>query len=194
MRVLSVGHLRQRLLAFFAAGLGGLLAAGLSFAMALYGAAHPPAVVERKAGEAIDTGRWQIALRGATIGTLPPTGIKPFTPRPLVMITFDARNLSAEPSSLLAPVFEIAPETPGLKRPVFYLARDAYLAGALNPDMAERVIGVWEWPDGVIVPETLTVTLKGQTYKKRDNLYGASGWFEGDAVARVTLPLTRGGS
>ena len=54
----------------------------------------------------------------------------------------------------------------------------------------ERLWGLygasWGWP-----PATLTVIVKGEIYKLRDNLYGATGWYDGDPVATVELPVER---
>lgn len=36
-----------------------------------------------------------------------------------------------------------------------------------------------------------TLTVNGQIYKFRDNLYGASGWYDGSPVAVVELPVEK---
>jgi hypothetical protein len=41
------------------------------------------------------------------------------------------------------------------------------------------------------VPDKVTITVTGQIYKLRDNVYGASGWFDRDPVATVDLPVEK---
>jgi hypothetical protein len=55
--------------------------------------------------------------------------------------------------------------------------------------MPERLIATWEWPQAVPEPQELRLRITSQVYKRRDNLYGAPGWFDRDPVAIVTLPV-----
>ena len=183
--------IRQRLFAFLVAGLGGLVASVISFSMALYKAAHPPEVPTVAAGQRIDTGRWFVTLRSAHVGTVPPTGIAPSQPQQLVMVSLDVVNRSATPNNVLARVLRLSAPAAELPMPTTYLDRDNSLAGYFNPNMPERVTMAWEWPPDLPVPDKLTLTVNGQIYKRRDNLYGASGWFDRDPVATVELPTDR---
>jgi hypothetical protein len=183
--------IRQRLFAFLVAGLGGLVASVISFSMALYEAAHPPDVPIVPVGQRIDTGRWFVTLRSAHVGTVPPTGIAPSRPQQLVMVNLDVVNRSATPNNVLVRVLKLSAPAAELPMPTAYLDRDKSLAGYFNPDMPERVTMAWEWPPNVPVPDRLTLTVSGQVYKRRDNLYGASGWYDRDPVATVELPMDK---
>jgi hypothetical protein len=75
MSVTPRSTLRQRLFAFLAAGIGGTLAAAMSFAMTVYEAANPDIIPNVEAGSPIDTGRWIVTIREARAGDVPPTGV-----------------------------------------------------------------------------------------------------------------------
>src|SRR4029450_13767609 len=77
---------RRRLFAFVVASVGAAAAAAISFAMTVYDAANPKPVPVAALGQPIDTGRWTITFRDARTGSVPPTGIKPSTPKKLVMV------------------------------------------------------------------------------------------------------------
>jgi hypothetical protein len=183
--------IRQRFYAFFLAGLGGLVASAISFSTAIYEAAHPPRTPIAAAGKRIDTGRWFVTLGAARTGTVPPTGVAPSQPEKLVMIDMEVVNRSATPNNILDRVVTISAPAAKLERPTVYLDRDKYLAGYFNPDMPERVTMAWQWPVDTPLPDRLTVTIIGQIYKFRDNLYGDSNWFDHDPVATVELPVEK---
>ena len=180
---------RRRLFAFVVASVGAAAATAISFAMTVYEAAHPKPVPVVAPGQPIDTGRWTITFHDARTGSLPPTGIKPFAPKTLVMVEFDLDNRSATTSNVFSRLFAIEPPIANLPPPAFYLARDKSVAGGLQPDMPERMIAVWEWPAAVPVPEQLRLKVATQIHKQRDNLYGAPGWFDRDPAAFVTLAV-----
>lgn len=180
---------RQRLYAFLIAGLGGLVASAVSFGMTLYDAAHPPTVPMVPVGQQIDTGRWFVTLHSARVGNIPPTGIEPFDPKQLMMVDLDVTNRSAEASNVLDHVVVL--DDPAMQKtwPTIYLNRDKSIAGFFNPDMPERVTMAWEWPAGVPIPKTITMKVGRQIYKLRDNLYGASNWYDQGIAANVELPV-----
>ena len=180
---------RRRLFAFVVASVGAAAATAISFAMTVYEAAHPKPVPIAAPGQPIDTGRWTITFRDARTGSLPPTGIKPSTPKKLVMVEFDLDNRSASTSNVFHRLFTIEPPVADLPQPTFDLARDKSVAGGLQPDMPERVIATWEWPPAVPVPQQLRLKVASQIHKRRDNLYGAPGWFDREPVAFVTLAV-----
>lgn len=186
--------LRQRLIAILVTGVGATVAAAISFAVAVYEAAHPLAVPVVPAGEPIDTGRWNITFQAAHSGPVPPTGVEPSEPKKFVLVEFDATNLSAATGFVSPTLFTVDPPVPNLPAPVFYLARDKWIAGGLNPSMPERMVAAWEWPQALALPETLRLTVGSQIYKRRDNLYGASSWFDRDPIAVVELPVSRDGA
>jgi hypothetical protein len=49
------------------------------------------------------------------------------------------------------------------------------------------MIAAWEWPQAVPVPQQLRLKVTSQIHKRRDNLYGAPGWFDREPAAVVTL-------
>jgi hypothetical protein len=171
------------------ASVGAAAATAISFAMTVYEAAHPKPVPIAATGQPIDTGRWTITFRDARTGSIPPTGIKPSTPKKLVMVEFDLDNRSASTSNVFSRLFIIEPPVPNLPSPSFYLARDKSVAGGLQPGMPERMIATWEWPAAVPVPEQLRLKVTSQIHKRRDNLYGAPGWFDREPAAFVTLAV-----
>src|SRR4029450_13922649 len=180
---------RRRLFAFVVASVGAAAATAISFAMTVYEAAHPKPVPIAAPGQPIDPGRWPTPFRDARTGSIPPTGIKPSTPKNLVMVEFDLDNRSASTSNVFHRLFSIEPPVANLPPPAFYLARDKSVAGGLQPNMPERMIAAWEWPPAVPVPQQLHLKVTSQIHKRRDNLYGAPGWFERDPVAVVPPPV-----
>jgi len=190
MSVTPRSTLRQRLLAFLAAGIGGTVAAAVSFAMTVYEAANPGVIPSVAVGAPIETGRWTVTFREARTGTVPPTGVEPSQPKNFVMVEFDADNRSAATAYASPRLFAFDPPMENLPDPTFYLVRDKSIASAINPDMPERLIAAWEWPEALPLPQAVRLKVGSQIYKHRDNLYGASGWFDRDAVAIVELPVT----
>lgn len=190
MAVTHLSALRQRLFAFLVVGAGGIAASAVSFAMTVYEAAQPEAVPVIAAGEQIDTGRWIVTVHGARTGTIPPTGVEPYEPKNLLMVELELNNRSATSSYASSRLLTIDPPIPGLSDPVFYLKRDKAIASPLNPDMPERLIAAWEWPPAQPFPQELRLKIGSQIHKRRDNLYGAPGWFDRDPVAVVVLPVS----
>ncbi|MGB3386897.1 MAG: hypothetical protein WBA88_02835 [Pseudaminobacter sp.] len=183
--------LRQRLIAILVTSVGAAAAATVSFAITIYEAAHPQAVPLVPAGEAIDTGRWSITFHSASSGPVPPTGIAPWEPKNFVFVEFNLNNRSAATSFASPALFTVEPPVPDLPEPVFYLARDKSIASGLNPGMPERMIAGWAWPPERPLPATLRLAVASQIYKRRDNLYGASGWFDREPVATVELSVSQ---
>ncbi len=180
--------MRNRLLAFVVASLGGAAAILVSFAVSVYEAAHPEPLRTLAAGEPVDTGRWLLSVHDARIEDTPPTGRAPEEPKRFLTVGFELDNRSAGTSAvpnLLLP----DPPVEGLSEPQVYLARDRQLAGGLHPDMPERLIAVWEWPQAQPLPLTIRLLIGSQIYKRRDNLYGASNWLDREPVAMVELPV-----
>lgn len=182
--------LRRRLLAFLIAGVGSMTATAISFGMTVYDAAHPKPVPTVPPGQPIETGRWRITLHEAHMGAVLPTGGKPFNAKRVLTVTLDLDNRSASATNVFSSLMQFDPPVPNLPHPSFYLARDKWVAGTLQPDMPERLIAAWEWPQGAPEPHELKLKIIGQLFKRRDNLYAAPGWFDRDPVAFVTLPVT----
>jgi hypothetical protein len=131
-------------------------------------------------------------VHGAHTGKIPPTGVEPFEPKNLLMVEFELNNRSATSSYASSNLLTIDPPIPGLSDPIFYLERDKAIASPLNPDMTERLIAAWEWPQAQPFPQELRLRIGSQFHKRRDNLYGAPGWFDRDSAAVVVLPVSAG--
>jgi hypothetical protein len=189
MAVIQLSALRQRLLAFLVVGIGGIAASAVSFAMTVYEAAQPEVIPIVATGEPIDTGRWIVTIHGARTGATPPTGVEPLEPKKLLMVELELNNRSATSSYASSNLLTVDPPIPGLPDLTFYLERDKWIASPLNPDMPERLIAAWEWPATQPLPRELRLKIGSQIHKRRDNLYGAPGWFERDPVAVVVLPV-----
>ncbi|HKU99841.1 MAG TPA: hypothetical protein VJR58_31385 [Vineibacter sp.] len=185
----SIGALGKRAGAFIIAGLGAALAVLISFASAIYEASQPKDLVQAAAGQSVDTGRWTVVARRAEFGR----NVRgaPASQQDRLAVELELTNRSAATSPGYTRLLELESPPAGLQRPTFYLARDSAIASGLHPDMPERVIAVWTWPPGALPPQKVRFKVTSQIYKKRDNLYGAPGWFDGPTVA--TLDLTIGG-
>ena len=94
MSVTPRSTLRRRLFAFLTAGIGGAVAAAVSFAMTVYEAANPDVIPTVAVDEPVDTGRWTVTFREARTGAAPPTGVKPYEPG----ASFNVRHAQVAPS------------------------------------------------------------------------------------------------
>ena len=73
-------------------------------------------------------------------------------------------------------------------RPVAWRGSEMMGVSAQN-NTIHLAIAAWEWPPAVPVPQQLRLKVTSQIHKRRDNLYGAPGWFDRDPVAVVTLAV-----
>ena len=192
MPVVQRSKIRQRLLIMLVTGIGGMAAAAVSFATAVYDAANPVPAVTAAKGEAIDTGRWRVTINDATMASVPPTGTKPFEPKRFLMVDIELDNRSVTTSNAFMNLIAIKDERViASPKPVYYLARDKWIASAINPHMPEKLIAVWEWPADRPEPEKVSLSIGKQIYKPRDNLYGAPNWFDDGEAAVVELAVTQ---
>lgn len=175
------------------AGAGGLVAAGLSLGYSLYERRESELVPVVEAKKTIDAGRWQVALESARIIALTPNGLKVTPGKQAVAVEMRLENLSAESSNIYGDLIKLD-NIKDAPRPAFYLDRDRDLLGDLQPVMPEMVTAVWELPADGPVPSSLDLSVQGEAFRPRDNLYAAPGWFPKGAVARVVLPLSGGAS
>lgn len=183
--------IRQRLAALVLAGIGSAAASVISYATAIYQAANPPPLHAASLGETIDTGRWHIKITGARLSDKRPTESQPTDPKTYLLVDFEADNRSAV--SAFMPTEILAPDPPlnELAQPLLYLAKDRSIAGPINPGLPEKLTLAWEVPQGYQPPEKLRLLVGSQIYKKRDNLYGASNWFDRDRIAAVNVDVAR---
>ncbi|MBZ7926666.1 hypothetical protein LAC81_23535 [Ensifer adhaerens] len=192
MPVVPRSKIRQRLLIMLVTGIGGMAAAAVSFATAVYDAANPAPAVSAAKGEAVDTGRWLVTINDATMASVPPTGTKPFEPKRFLMVDLDLDNRSVATSNAFMNLITIRDGQEVVSpKPIYYLARDKWIASAVNPNMPEKLIAVWEWPPDRPEPEKLSLSIGKQIYKPRDNLYGAPNWFDDGEAAVVELAVSQ---
>lgn len=190
MERVTFASLRKRAVALVIAGLGAAVAGLVSLSLALYEAANPKPLPQVAAGEPIDTGRWTVVLGAATFHEAEAGG----PARNKLAIDVEVTNRSASTSNSFVNLLAIEQPPDGLDTPSFYLARDRTIASGLHPDMPERLVAMWDWPEGTPPPQSLRLDVAGQIHKRRDNLYGAPGWFDRPPVAAVTLPVSTGAS
>jgi hypothetical protein len=192
MLITQRSKIRRRLLVMLATGIGGMAAAAVSFATAVYDAANPAPVVKAAKGEAIDTGRWLVTINEATMASVPPTGTEPLEPKRFLVVDLELDNRTTSSSNVFLSLVTIKGEgTAPSSKPVYYLARDKWIASAINPNMPEKLIAVWEWPMDRPEPDRLSLSIGKQIYKPRDNLYGAPGWFDDGEAAVVELAVAK---
>ncbi|WP_162918320.1 hypothetical protein [Taklimakanibacter deserti] len=178
---------RKRAATFVVAGLGAGAAAVASFSAALYHAAHPDQLPVVAAGEALDTGRFTVTLLDAKFGKEGNSSSS--TKGARLAVEMELTNRSAATSNAYMRLLTITNAPTTLDPPSFYLARDNAILFDLHPNMPERVIATWYWPAQAAPPKSVEFSVASQIHKRRDNLYGAPGWFDRPPVAKVVLPV-----
>ncbi|WP_055728150.1 hypothetical protein [Bosea thiooxidans] len=188
--------LRQALLSRLTIGIGGVLALGFTTAQSVRDAMPAASLPVVQAGQPIAAGRWQVTLRQAEVSTTPrPDGYKGRPGTKALSIDLELMNRSSESSNAVARILSFDPPLAGLApSPTTYLLRDGTILGALQPGLPERVRMVWDLPEAAPVPETIRLLVVGETFKPRDNLLAAPGWFNPKPVATLSLPLRGGGA
>ena len=188
MERVTFASLRKRAVTLAITGLGAALAGVVTLSFALYEAANPEKLPGIAAGQPIDTGRWTVVLGDATFHKAAADG----PTKNKLALDIELTNRSATTSNSFANLFTIEQPPAGLGQPSFYLWRDKAIAFGLQPNMPERVVAIWEWPQTAPPPTEVRVEVASQIYKRRDNLYGAPGWFDRPPVAFVDLPVSTG--
>lgn len=185
--------LRRAVVARLTIGIGGLLALGLTTGQGLLEAMQPPELPALAAGQPLDAGRWRLVLLEARLGAQSrPDG--PPGPAGTQFLTLDLEltNRSSQSDNTFARLLTVDPPIPGLApNPVWWLLRDKAILAALQPGLSERVRVVWRMPEGTGLPERLRLVVTGETFKPRDNLFAAPGWFSARPVAAAALPILR---
>lgn len=170
------------------AGIGGLLAGALSLGLSIYETRTGAEVAQVPADASVRTGQWNVTLHSASIAAETPDGRHVSDGKKALTIDLTLENLTAESSNLYRQTLKLE-NVANAPDPRFYLARDRDVLWDLQPMMPETVKAVWELPATQTLPKALKVTIVGTTYKPKDNLYAAPGWFNPTDVARVDLPL-----
>jgi hypothetical protein len=173
------------------AGIGGLLAAFLSFTMSVYQSRTAGQVPQVDPGTAIDAGRWSITVRSARTARQMPDGSHVPPGKQVLVIDLLLENRSAESSNLYGDALKIENISVAPK-PLFYLTRDRALLWDAQPMMPERVAAVWQVVQDEPLPAKVKLSVVGSIFKPRDNLYAAPGWFPTMPVAIVDVALSKG--
>lgn len=170
------------------AGIGGLLAGALSLGLSIYETRTGTEVTHVAAGASVDSGQWKVTLNSASLTAQTPDGLRVSNGKKALTIDLTLENLTAESSNLYRDAIKLG-NIPNAPMPQFYLVRDREQLWDLQPMMPETVEAVWELPARQALPKVLYVTVVGTTYKPKDNLYAAPGWFNPTDIARVDLPV-----
>ncbi|NLS18580.1 hypothetical protein HGP16_18650 [Rhizobium sp. P40RR-XXII] len=170
------------------AGIGGVLAGVLSLGLSIYETRTGTEVSHVAAGASIDSGQWKVTLNSANLAAQTPDGLRTSNGKKALTIDLMLENLTAESSNLYRDTIKLD-NIPNAPMPQFYLVRDREQLWDLQPMMPETVQAVWELPATQALPKVLKVTVVGTTYKPKDNLYAAPGWFNPTNIARVDLPV-----
>lgn len=178
----------KALYARIAAAIGGILAGAISIGLSIYETRTGAEVAQVAAGASVNSGQWKVILNSASLAAQTPDGRRVSDDRKALTLDLTLENLSAESSNLYGETLKLD-NIPNAPIPQFYLARDRELLRDLQPMMPETVKAVWELPATAALPKVLKVTIVGTTYKPKDNLYAAPGWFNPTDIARVDLPV-----
>ena len=173
------------------AGIGGLLAAFLSFTLSIYQGRAASEIPRVAPGEVIDAGRWNVTVAGASIARVMPDGSHVAPGKEALVVELTLENRSGESSNIYGDVLKVE-NVPDLSKPYFYLTRDQELLWDVQPMMPERVRAVWQVPQDQPLPLQVRLAVIGAIFKPRDNLYAAPGWFPTKPVATVDVPLASG--
>lgn len=191
MIVSWLAGLRQALGSKLTIGVGGLLALAITSGQSLLEALEPPTLPALAAGAPLDAGRLRIALQEARLtaqsrpdGSPAPDGAQ------FLALDLDLANRSSETDNSFARILTVEPPVEGLQpSPTFWLMRDKAMLSALQPGLPERVRVIWRLAPGAKAPERLRLIVNGETFKPRDNLFAAPGWFNRKPIAAATLPI-----
>lgn len=194
MIVSWLARLRQALGARLTIGIGGVLALAVTTGQSLLAALEPPALPALAAGAPLDAGRWRVMLHEARLTAQPrPDGPPAPGGARFLALDLDLANRSSETDNSFARIFTVDPPVEGLQpNPTFWLMRDRTMLSALQPGLPERIRVVWRLAPDATAPERLRLVVSGETFKPRDNLLAAPGWFNRKPIAAATLPVVPG--
>ncbi|MCV9936825.1 hypothetical protein OIU35_10665 [Boseaceae bacterium BT-24-1] len=191
MTVSWLANLRQAVSSKLTIGIGGLLALAITSGQSLLEALEPPVLPALATGAPLDAGRWRIALHEARLTTRSrPDGPPAPDGAQFLALELDIANRSSETDNTFARTFTVDPPIDALQpNPTFWLMRDKAMLSALQPGLPERVRVIWRLAPGATAPERLRLVVNGETFKPRDNLFAAPGWFNRKPIAAATLPI-----
>ena len=188
MKESLVGKAHKALATKILVGIGGLLAAFLSFTLSIYQGRAASEISKVPPGEVIDAGRWNVIVAGASVARVLPDGSHVAPGKKALVVELTLENRSGESSNIYGDVLKIE-RVPDASKPQFYLMRDRELLWDVQPMMPERVKAVWQVPQDQPLPPQVRLAVIGTIFKPRDNLYAAPGWLPTKPVATVELPL-----
>ncbi len=171
------------------AGIGGLLAGALSLGLSIYETRTGTEVVQVAPGKPVNAGQWLVTLNSGEIVNETPDGRRLVDGKKALTLDLTLENMTAQSSNLYRDTLKLE-NVANPPAPQFYLDRDNDLLWDLQPMMPEKVKAVWQLPATQVLPKVLNVVIVGTTYKPKDNLYAAPGWFDPNDAARVGLPIT----
>lgn len=192
MKESLVGKANRVLATKILAGIGGLLAAFLSFTLSIYQGRAASEIPKVPRGKVIEAGRWNVTVMGARLAGEMPDGSRVSPGKKALVVELTLENRSGESSNIYGDVLKIE-NVPDVSKPQFYLMRDRELLWDVQPMMPEQVKVVWQLPQDQAPPPQVRLAVIGAIFKPRDNLYAAPGWFPTKPVATVDLPLASSG-
>ncbi|OWJ62034.1 hypothetical protein [Inquilinus limosus] len=173
-------------------GIGGFLAAGVVLVMAIASYRTDKPLPHFPAGTTIDAGEWRVLPLSVRIDTTTPDGRKVRDGQKALVVEMDLTNRTAASSNSFGRLLTLDPSV-GKDQPTYMLLRDHELLWELHPDMTERVAAVWTLPQDAAVPAVLKFAVRTSDYKRRDNLWGHSGWYNPHMLGIVDIPLQAAG-
>jgi hypothetical protein len=164
-----------------------LLVAGL---LGAFAALPKPPAPDLPAGEPIEAGQWWITPVRAYLVSDDVYGVPLRPGQRAIVLEADLANRTAESSKDYFDAIRLVDQVgEDGDKPLVALTRDSILSPDLHPAMPERMAYVWALaPDGK-PQQRLSFAVSAKTYKARDNLYGAPGWFNPEDVGTFTLAL-----
>ena len=174
-------------------GIGGFLAAAVALVMTIASYRTDKPLPHFPAGAPIDAGPWRVVPLSVRIDTTTPDGRKVRDGQKALVVEMELTNRTAASSNSFARLLTLDPSVGADDRPSYMLLRDHDLLWELHPDMTERVAAVWTLPQDAAVPPVLTFAVHTSDYKRRDNLWGSSGWYNPHVLGTVDIPVRAAG-
>lgn len=157
-----------------------------------FAAAPPPPLPALEAGKGVDTGQWHVVVLAATLSAKRPDGRPAAAGKASLALELELTNRTRASSNDIATAIRpmLAAIPPKTLPTTQVLRRDNTVLSSLHPKMPERIALAWDIPLDSKIPEPLPVVVLSKLHKRRDNLLGASGWFDPKPLAEVRLTVT----
>jgi len=183
-----LGGLKSRTVVWLTTSIGGLLAAGLVLGMTIASYRTDQPVPRFPAGAPIEAGEWLVVPLSARIDRATPDGRPTRDGQKALVVEVELTNRTAASSNSFYRLVTL--DSPlAEERPDVFLLRDGDRVAELHPDMAERLALVWTMPQDAAVPPVLKLAIHASVYKRRDNLWGHSGWYNPHVLGTVDMPV-----